>query len=209
MVDSMARTPRRRSRPVSALSRTATVTALGLLSTVFLPALTGCGGLPPEVPRAGAFDAHRLEGGWHVLASNFPMWLEGKKTDPTFIYRVRPGETPITLDDTVAYTDSGRRETIEGKDTQDPAAPAHFTWHGNGLLAAFSSDWVVLGSGPDDRWLVLYFTKTIATPEGVDVIARIPELSPEDRGEVLRLLRTDPFLKQKSGGIVWFSRPPR
>jgi len=180
--------------------------AAALAGAVLSSALAGCAGLPPEVPRGGSFDAGRLEGGWHVLASNFPMWLEGDKADPNFIYRLRPGTSPVELDDTVAYTKGSRRDTIEGTDTQDPASPTHFTWRGRGLLAAFASDWVVAASGPEDRWIVLYFTKTLATPEGVDVIAKVPVLSPEDREAVSRLLASDPFLKQKSRGLVWLAR---
>lgn len=166
--------------------------------------LLGCATLPPGVPRTDAFDARRLSGGWHVLATNFPMWLAGDKTDPVFLYRLTsaPGET-ARLDDTVAYNESGRRETIEGTDTQDPNMPSHFTWRGNGLLAAFASDWVVVAAAPDDRWMILYFTKTIATPEGVDVIGRTPDISEEDRAAVERMLSKDPFLLEKSRGLVW------
>ncbi len=131
------------------------------------------------------------------------MWLEGNKTDPIFIYRLQPSGDAVEIDDTVAYTESGRRETIEGTDTQDPSVPAHFTWRGKGILAAFSSDWVIAHESPDQRWMILYFTKTIATPEGVDVIAKIPILPPEDRAAVDKVLAEDPFLKGKAGGLVW------
>jgi hypothetical protein len=183
--------------------------AIVIAAAALSPALGGCGGLPPQVPRGASFDARRLEGGWHVLASTFPMWLEGHKAEPNFIYRAREGTAPVELEDTVAYTESGRRETIEGTDTQDAASPTHFTWRGKGLLAAFASDWVVIATGPDDRWLVLYFTKTLATPEGVDVIAKVPVLSAEDRQAVTRLLAGDPFLNEKSRGLVWLDRKPR
>lgn len=143
-----------------------------------------------------------------MLASNFPMWLEGRKSDPIFLYRLLSTEGPAELDDTVAYTESGRRETIEGTDTQDPASPAHFTWRGKGLLAAFSSDWVIAHESPDGRWMILYFTKTIATPEGVDVIARTPVLTPEERAAVDKALAENPFLKGKSGGLVWLGARP-
>lgn len=173
-------------------------------AAALVPALLGCATLPPGVPRTDSFEAKRLSGGWHVLASNFPMWLTGEKTDPVFIYGIKspPGE-PAKLDDTVAYNESGRRETIEGTDTQDPNMPSHFTWRGNGLLAAFASDWAVVATAPDDRWMILYFTKTIATPEGVDVIGRTPEISEEDRAAVERLLARDPFLLERSRGLVW------
>lgn len=211
-IRSLAARPR-----VDGESRRAYAVCVGLVRSRFSAALlalitlvlggAGCGGLPKAVPLSAAFDAKKLEGGWHVLASNFPMWLEGKKSSPNFIYRVLPGSSPVELDDTVAYTEGGRRETIEGTDTQDPAAPSHFTWRGRGLLAAFASDWVVVAEGPDARWLVLYFTPTIATPEGVDVIARNPTLSDEDAKAITRLLENDPFLQQKARALVWLSQP--
>lgn len=193
-------------RVLSAFRSLALFLVVSVLVGTGVLALVGCGGLPPAVPRGGAFDAQRLEGGWTVAASNFPMWLEGNKTDPNFIYRVRPGTSPVELDDIVAYTQSGRRDTIEGTDTQDPSAPAHFTWRGNGLLAAFSSDWIVMAHGPDDRWLILYFTKTLVTPEGVDVIVKRPPLSAEDRESIQKLLASDPFLKERSRGLLWLTR---
>ncbi|MEZ4293531.1 MAG: hypothetical protein R3B70_01040 [Polyangiaceae bacterium] len=189
-------------RPLQRIARGGIALAMAAIAAGSM----GCAELPANVPRAEGFDARQLSGGWHVLASNFPMWLEGNKSEPNFIYRVLPGEEPVRLDDIVAYTESGRRETIEGTDTQDPQSPAHFTWRGKGLLAAFSSDWVVVARGPEDRWLVLYFTKTLATPEGVDVIARTPELSPEDRESVEKLLANHSFLKEKSKGILWLGR---
>lgn len=181
--------------------------AAALALACLVPA-AGCASLPSPIPRGPEVDARSLEGGWHVLASTFPMWLDGKKTDPIFVYRFLEGGGPEKrLDDTVAYTESGRREIILGTDTQDPAMSSHFTWRGKGLLAAFSSDWVVMAAGPSFRWLILYFTKTIGTPEGVDVISRGAALSPEERAAVSQTLAAEPFLAARSRAIVWL-RPP-
>ena len=165
----------------------------------------GCATLPSNVPRAEGFDAARLEGGWHVIASTFPMWLEGTKKDPVFLYRKIPGTDPVELDDTVGYTESGRREEILGTDTQDRLSPSHFTWRGKGLLAAIASDWVVVHAPENQRWAVLYFTATFATPEGVDVIARVSVLTEEERAAIKKTLAEDAFLKGKTGGLVWLS----
>ncbi|WP_430781388.1 hypothetical protein [Actinoplanes sp. G11-F43] len=32
-----------------------------------------------------------LPGEWRVLASTFPMWLSGRRINPTFAYGVSPG----------------------------------------------------------------------------------------------------------------------
>ncbi len=194
-------TPRFLTSNVAATPRSAVPRAF----IAFLVAtLSGCSQLPPNVPQAGAFDAKRLEGGWHVVATNFPMWLDGSKTDPTFIYRVsNAGSVPIELEDTVAYSEGGKKETILGTDTQDASGSSHFTWRGRGLLSVFTSDWVILKTAPDDRFMVLYFSKTLATPEGVDVISRSKPITPEERKTIEALIEGDTFLKSKSGGIVW------
>jgi len=169
-----------------------------------LVTLAGCGGsLPADVPRLPAFEANQLDGEWRVLASNFPMWHDGKKTQPSFRYRSYRDDERVRLDDTVAYLVKGKRDTIEGVDTQDPKFPQHFTWRGKGILRLFSSDWVILAVGPERRWIALYFTKTLATPEGVDIISRSPTLSREDKSAIDQLLATDPFLKTKSRGLIW------
>ena len=161
--------------------------------------VAACATLPHGVPRLESFDARRLEGEWYVHATNFPNWLDGTRTDPRFHYRVRGRE----ILDQVSYVEAGRRETIDGIDTQDPEMPSHFTWRGVGWLRMFTSDWVIVAAGPDDRWLVLYFTSTLATPEGVDVIARAPEMSAEDRAAITRLIWEDPFLASRSSHLTW------
>ena len=90
-----------------------------------LVALAGCGGsLPADLPRLPAFEASHLDGEWRVLASNFPMWHDGKKTHPSFRYRSYRDDDRVRLDDTVAYLVKGKRDTIEGVDTQDPSFAA-------------------------------------------------------------------------------------
>src|SRR5262249_15929809 len=112
--------------------------ALALLAN----ALGGCGGsLPPDVPRPPALHAPPLDGEWQVLGSNFPMWLDGTKTEPTFMYRSYRDGDRVRMSDTVLYRVKGERKTIVGVDTQDPSWPAHFTWRGKGILGLFSSDW--------------------------------------------------------------------
>jgi len=170
-------------------------------------ALTSCGGgLPAEVPRLPSFDATRLDGEWRVLATTFPMWKDGKKTRPRFVYRSYRDGDALRLDDTVAFVARGKPDTIEGIDTQDPGFPSHFTWRGKGVLRLFTSEWVIVAVGADARWIALYFTATIATPEGVDIIGRAPHLAPEDRAAVDRLLAGDPFVQAKARGLVWL--PP-
>lgn len=167
---------------------------------------SSCFPLPVEVPSAPrTVRVHELEGTWHVVSTNFPMWLDGTKRDPRFTYGLLPDSNEgARLSDEVSYQDveTGARETIEGIDTQDPSVPAHFTWRGDGILMLFTSEWYVAAIAPDRSWAIIYFTETPATPEGVDIIARTPWLPPAAKQSALDVLRSDPFLREKARGLV-------
>ena len=125
-----------------------------------------------------------LEGTWFVLATNFPMWTKGKRTRPRFIYsNVRTVNGVRCFDDTVAYEEGGRTKTIVGVDTQQP--DSSFLWRGRGWLRLFTSRWEIISVAADQQCLAISFTKTWATPAGIDLIARTPTLSEEAYASML------------------------
>jgi hypothetical protein len=111
--------------------------------------------------------ADLLPGDWAIGATNFPMWLDGSRLSPKFSYELL-AEDPLELGDRVSYvTASGKAKTIVGVDR---LRGDEFVWRGKGLLAAFTSRWSVAGVGPDGRFLVIRFSKSIATPAGIDIV---------------------------------------
>jgi hypothetical protein len=118
-----------------------------------------------------------LAGTWHIIETDFPMWLTGKKTEPTLNYRVREGspEGGFFVEDLVRYVAGGRQREIRGVNTLDRANRAHFTWRGRGLLALLTSDWYVIHLDRAAGVLATYFSPTLFTPAGVDLCARSPE----------------------------------
>lgn len=152
--------------------------------------LCGCATVRPGPP----FDAAQLAGTWHVVATNFPMWLDGQKTNPTFHYGVL-GDGKLS--DTVRYVEDGAPGFIEGIDTQLGGGRG-FRWRGTGLLVLFVSDWEVAAIDPAGEWAVVSFSKTLATPEGVDVIRRTKGPPPE---EALAAIAADPELKARAEGL--------
>jgi hypothetical protein len=152
-------------------------------------------------------DAATLQGTWHVVATTFPMWTEGRRRDPSFTYaRLRREGARVRFDDTVAFVKDGGRDSIEGVDTQHAEVPTHFTWRGRGWLCLFTSDWDVVALDPAGRWAALTFSSTIATPAGVDVIARDRALDPETLAAVVARLRGDPVAASLLGGLVVLTR---
>ncbi len=122
-----------------------------------------------------------LEGKWYVVATNFPMWLDKKNTDPNFNYtNFREKNGKLIFDDCVMYSKSKSPKKIKGKDKQKKSDELKFAWRGKGLLALFKSNWRVIASDKEGRWIVIYSTKTLVSPEGVDVIARKKDLSEKE-----------------------------
>ncbi|MEU4242371.1 hypothetical protein [Actinoplanes sp. NPDC026619] len=124
-----------------------------------------------------------LPGQWRVLATTFPMWLSGKRQQPTFSYEVIPAPS-LTLRDVVSYrTRSGATRRIAGVDRLDDETGV-FTWRGRGLLKALSSRWRVTHLSDDRDLIVLTFEKSLVTPAGTDVIGRGPGERPDARDRV-------------------------
>jgi hypothetical protein len=127
-----------------------------------------------------------LEGTWFVVATSFPMWLKGDRTKPRFSYsNIRSEGGRTRMDDTVLFERGGKDKTIRGVDTQDTGNPRRWRWRGKGWLLPFTSDWEVVEEAADGAWLVIAFTKSLATPAGVDVIARAPTLSDAQLASIL------------------------
>ncbi len=113
-----------------------------------------------------------LAGQWFIVSTNFPMWLNGNRTDPSFHYTVseRNGQ-PVLLDE-VSYMQNGKQRSIKGIDFPDRKQPGSFTWRGKGLLFLLKSKWQVCLMDEHNEWAVIHFSKTLFTPEGVDIIFR-------------------------------------
>ena len=167
--------------------------------------------IPTDAPRLPSLDAAALAGSWHVVATNFPMWLSGDKQDPmftyTYTYTPQTEQGTLRLGDVVSYRADGKRQTIVGVDTQDAVLRSQFVWRGRGWLSAFSSTWAVVAGAPEQGWLILFFTQTLATPAGVDIISRTPVLAPDAQALALRSIAASPFLRDRAQGLTWLPTP--
>ena len=119
-----------------------------------------------------------LAGQWFIVGTNFPMWLSGERTGPSFHYTVSECDGEPVLLDEVSYLQKDQKRTISGVDFPDPKAPGRFTWRGKGWLFFLKSRWEVRLMDEYNQWAVIHFSKTLFTPEGVDIIFR--ECDPEE-----------------------------
>lgn len=136
-----------------------------------------------------------LVGTWFMCYSNFPMWLKGDKTEPTFNYTITTRKGEKVLLDEVKYLKNKRQKTITGYDYQDEKDSTAFVWRGKGILGLLKSEWRVALLDPNGQWAVIAFSKTLFTPAGVDIISRKPEISESTLQEIKQLMERDEELR--------------
>lgn len=109
----------------------------------------------------------KLPGKWQIKATNFPIWLSGKRHQPTITYGLIE-KRPLSFTDLVEYrTSKGKVKSIVGVDT---VLETDIEWRGNGLLNLLRSRWEIVHL--DDNVLIIRFEKSLLTPAGVDILVR-------------------------------------
>jgi hypothetical protein len=146
------------------------------------------------------FLLHQLIGTWFIIGSNFPMWLKGDKLSPTFNYTLT--EKKGELYDEVRYLQKGKTKVIKGYDRRDAKDESAFTWRGKGLLFIAKSKWKVKLMDEKGQWAVIWFSKTLFTPEGVDIICRDKNPDPRLIEEIKNKMLQDELLKNYVQRIV-------
>ncbi|MVM31603.1 hypothetical protein GO755_16265 [Spirosoma sp. HMF4905] len=136
-----------------------------------------------------------LVGTWFICSTNFPMWLKGDKINPTFTYSItdKKGETNVLLDE-VKYQQKGELKTLTGFDYQSLTDSSAFVWRGKGVLSLVRSKWNVVLQDPTGQWAVIWFSKTLFTPEGVDIISRTPQLPEKTLNHIKSLMADNSLL---------------
>lgn len=109
-----------------------------------------------------------LQGKWFIHFTNFPMWLKGDKTHPTFNYTL----SKDGLTDVVLYEKKGKQKSIVGFDKPTDKTNRQFVWRGRGILALLKSKWQIVYMDETLEWAVIEFEKTLFTPAGYDVISK-------------------------------------
>ena len=148
--------------------------------------------------------ADLLPGTWSVAATNFPMWLAGDKLEPTFSYELL-SEDPLVLSDDVGYLEEGEEKHILGQDTW---RGDEFVWRGRKLLRLLASRWGVAGMSDDGTIAVIRFSKSLATPSGVDIIVREGSEHPELRAMIAHATDEFGLSPEEFGSLTWFTSEP-
>lgn len=124
------------------------------------------------------------------------MWLSGNKTEPTFTYTMSEKRGKPGLIDEVHYKKNGRTKVIKGFDYPQADNEKAFVWRGNGLLAIAKSKWEVRLIDTTQGWAVIWFSKTLFTQEGVDIISRNKQIDNATLGDIKDAMQKDEVLKK-------------
>jgi len=148
--------------------------------------------------------ADTLPGTWIVAATNFPMWLTGERIDPRFTYDLVSRE-PLVLSDDVSYTQVGEEPEEKHILGHDTWKGDEFVWRGRKLLKLFASHWSVTGMSDDGTIAVIHFTKSLATPAGVDVIVREGTELSGIRATIAHGTDEYGLTPEEFGSLTWFA----
>lgn len=151
-----------------------------------------------DLPRLTGED---LLGTWYIVRTTFPMWRNGKNSHPSLNYGRIDGD-PARIEDLVVYRRGGKTKQIRGIDRQDPQLSCHFTWRGRGLLALLTSEWYVVDLDRDAGVMAIYFSKTLFTPEGMDVAASSPTPDPAAVAACVARVRASASLRPYADALV-------
>ena len=144
-----------------------------------------------------------LPGSWSIVATNFPLWLTDKRSDPRFTYDLVSAD-PLVLGDDVSYLGSdGQDKHIVGRDVW---RDGYFTWRGRGVLRLFASRWSVAGCSDDGDVAAIRFSKSAATPAGVDIIVREGAQYPEVRALIANETEQFGLTPEDLASLSWLGR---
>ncbi len=144
---------------------------LNILIIILFPFLSFCQIEEPTI------QLKELEGSWYINYSNFPMWLKGHKTSPSFNYTLLNKNSFSYLIDEVKFTKKGKSKSIHGIDTPLNTSNSFFEWRGKGLLKVLKSKWRIIHFDTQNSYAIIFFEKTLFTPAGYDIISRSEKIS--------------------------------
>ena len=128
-----------------------------------------------------------ITGTWYVTYSTLSMWKDRRNVRITYtpLPPSDPSPSSVTTEDPIPRLDdlvehqaltSDKIKTVHGIDSPSGTDTSGWNWRGKGWLKVASCHWEFVdwgqGAGAEEEWAVIWFEKTIFTPEGIDIFAR-------------------------------------
>lgn len=137
----------------------------------------------------------KLEGRWFLQYSGCPLWQKGSIDTISFNYELMHKSENLVLKEKVEFRKNGKMKIKRGFEI--PMEDSNvLNWKGIGMNKFFRNQSKVLYN--KEGILIMWFEKTISTPESIDVLTRKKHLSAEESTYIFSILEN---LKETSGYI--------
>lgn len=127
----------------------------------------------------------KLEGRWFLQYSGCPLWQKGSIDTISFNYELMHKGENLVLKEKVEFRKNGKMKIKRGFEI--PMEDSNvLNWKGIGMNKFFRNQSKVLYN--KEGILIMWFEKTISTPESIDVLTRKKHLSAEESTYIFSIL---------------------
>lgn len=137
----------------------------------------------------------KLEGRWFLQYSGCPLWQKGNIDTISFNYELMHKGENLVLKEKVEFRKNGKMKIKRGFEIPMEGSNV-LNWKGIGMNKFFRNQSKVLYN--KEGILIMWFEKTISTPESIDVLTRKKHLSAEESVYIFSILEN---LKETSGYV--------
>jgi hypothetical protein len=143
-----------------------------------------------------------ITGSWTMRATSLPMWLSGLTQAPHYTFSL-DGDRPDSIAETLTYLAHNAQAVII--ETSHALDGERFVSRGTGLARFSRTKWSVSGVSADAAVIVLRFTRTRLSPEGVSILVRDGAERPRLRAEVASDIDAFGLALEEFASITWFN----
>lgn len=127
----------------------------------------------------------KMEGRWFLQYSGCPFWQRGSVDTISFNYELMHKGEDLVLKEKVEFRKNGKMKTKSGFEIPLEKSDV-LSWKGSGMNRFFRNQSKVLYNM--DGILIIWFEKTMSTPESIDVLTRKKHLSAEESAYIFSIL---------------------
>lgn len=123
-----------------------------------------------------------MEGRWYLQYSGCPLWHRSEVHTVSFNFHIRHKGEELVLEDRVEYIKNGKMRFRLGFDYPVQGIRNTFKWKGKGANRTFRNHFEV--TIINERFMVLFFEKTLTSPTSIDILTRGKSMTPAEETEI-------------------------
>lgn len=130
-----------------------------------------------------------IEGRWFLQYSGCPLWRKGNVDTISFNYELEHKGEELVLKESIEFRQNGKMKMKRGFEIPSEESE-FFTWKGKGFDKFFRNKSKILYH--EENLLVIWFEKTVSTPESVDVLTRRKNQTAKESMGIFKILEKIP-----------------